>query len=199
MKITVNDVELEFEGTSDSIIAGINEHLMKQGLLVDKIVVNETEYFNLDGINWEEVSEHPVEIRTITPVLLCINTLKDAHDYLEKLIEAFGKMAELYRGEKPDEGSKLLTSSITGIEWVNEVIVKVEPVLGLDYNNMEVNGENVTDFFMKYSSILNQITESFEKKDYFLTADLVEFELVPCFIGWQTLFTKIVKIFENNS
>ncbi|MDD5090241.1 MAG: hypothetical protein PHQ23_04920 [Candidatus Wallbacteria bacterium] len=199
MKILLNGSELKLQAADhEAVPLLISDHLMKKGLVLDKISVSGTDYFQLEDIDWQLNQESTVEITAITPVMLCLSTIRDAVDYIERLISAFGTITECFRSDRHEEGARLLTSCISGIEWINEVIVKIEPVLGIDYGKLEVNGEKITDYFIRYSGILNQITEAYEAKDMFLTADLLEFELVPAFIGWQIMFNKIVHSHDSD-
>ncbi|MDD2716055.1 MAG: hypothetical protein PHW04_09190 [Candidatus Wallbacteria bacterium] len=198
MKIKINHELFHSSRTGNSaIIREIEKFLQNRDLLIEQITVGPDTYFQLELVDFEKAGEKTVEITAITPVKFCLSMATDAIDYINKLILALNKTKEFFRTESPDEGSQILFSSIPGLEWINNVIIKIEPVLGLDYNKLEVNSEKVTDYFLKYSGKLNQIVEAFEEKDYFLTADLLEYELIPALLVWKDFFIRVIT--HNNA
>jgi len=179
------------------IINEIDSFIDKKGKILDCIICNEKEYYELEAIDWESSDALEIKIQTVTPVKLCLNTIEDAMGYIDRLIDAFKNMMTLYRDGKLKEGGKILGSAVSGIEWINSVITKIEPVLGLDYQNLEVQGQKVIEYYGNYSSKLNELTEAIEAEDNFLAADIIEYEIIPCFKGWTEFFDNIIKAFEN--
>jgi len=182
---------------NSEIIKELMSVIDDKGKVLNCIIANEKEHYEFEAIDWENTKDIDIIIKTVTPIRLCLNTVEDAIGYIGRLIDAFNKIMVLYRDGKEKEGIKILSSAISGIEWVNSVIIKIEPVLGLDYQKLEVKGQKIVNYYGNYSSKLNELTEAIEAKDYFLSADIIEYEIIPAFQGWLEFFKKLLKAFEN--
>jgi hypothetical protein len=178
------------------IINEISSFIDEKGKVLDYIVLDNKEYYEFEAIDWENINSD-IKIVTVTPIKMCLNTVRDTDSYIDRLVNAFEKIMAFYRDGKESEGTKLLGSAVSGIEWVNSVIIKIEPVLGLNYQKLEVKGQKIVDYYGNYSSKLNELTEAIEAKDNFLAADIIEYEIIPAFEGWKEFFENLLKAFES--
>lgn len=198
MNLYIDQEKYNLKGkTPKEIIHEINSIIDEKAKILDCIECNEKKYYELEAIDWESSDSLLINIKTVTPVRLCLNTIEDANGYIDRLIGAFNEMITLYRDSKNKESGKILSSAVSGIEWINSVITKIEPVLGLDYQKLEVQGQKVIEYYGNYSSKLNELTEAIEAKDNFLAADIIEYEIIPFFKGWTEFFDNILKAFDN--
>ena len=198
MKITINGREIALSRKDKTQELG--EILNSQGLIAYEIKINDSQtLYQLESIKWEELAEDSnIEIIAVSGVEYCLLTLKDAVPYISRLLIGLKKIHDLYREEKIEEASSLLREAIDGIEWINNIILQIEPVLGLDYQTMKLKGgESVASYYQKYSDSLTRLTEVLQENDYFMAADILEYEIIPAFEAWQELFEGILKAGEK--
>lgn len=58
---------------------------------------------------------------------------------------------------------------------------RIEDILGLDYNKLDVNGQPIEEINKKLLDLLTEIFEAFKNQDTVLLSDLIEYELIEYF------------------
>ncbi|MBC9784454.1 hypothetical protein H1S01_08010 [Heliobacterium chlorum] len=90
-------------------------------------------------------------------------------EYLPRLVEGLGEVAEFLRQGKENEGIERLSQSLEGLEWVQAVVNGV-PVL--------LQSENI-DVLETLKTVLVELEQAWSDQDHTSLADLIEYELVP--------------------
>lgn len=196
MKVIINDNEMNFE--DGKLFEDISEFLNKKGLIPYEIMIGDRTYYQLETIEWDKIKgNNDINIVAVNGIEYCLLTLKDAVDYIERLVNGLSKVMEYYRDDDVKKATIILKDAIDGISWVNNLIVQIEPVLGLDYQKILMKGgDTVSAYYQKYSNSLDRFTNALEDKDYFMAADIIEYEVIPAFKAWQIFFKDILEASE---
>ena len=96
------------------------------------------------------------------------------NDYMPKLLHAVEELVDLLITSKETDALKLLTSIIEGLEWTLRSLSGLENIGVVRELNLAQMNE-----------ILREMTNAFEKKDYVLLGDILQYEITEVLSDWM--------------
>lgn len=95
---------------------------------------------------------------------------EDFNEYLEKLPTGCLKIAEMFREDRVEQGLQNVVNFTEGVNWMIETI-----------NLLENEGIKTNIDLSQVNAFLDEIVSGLENTDYYLVADIFEYELVEYF------------------
>lgn len=97
--------------------------------------------------------------------------IKDYNLYKQNVVNALEELANLFRNGKIENALNGVMNFSEGVNW----LIKVHEYFTANNIQSTLDKDKVID-------MLNEINEALEKRDYFLTADIFEYEVKDFFI-----------------
>ncbi len=179
------DCFLEMVGKDHSILEiEVNERFLK----VDP---EEFEFIGLEQIE-------SLKIGFVNSDLLLIQSCESLRGFVQDVQNQCFSCADHYREEKMVEAVKGFESILEATDWFVEGLVKIR-------ENVETRktfgqfSESWQATEMHMSTILQRVLETFQKRDFLLLADLLEYELVGSLEKWSENLQKIEKYYVQSA
>ena len=201
MRIIINgeDSQETFSGnTLGEILDQIETKKVMQGTIIAYVKLDgqKVEYSSdtdsgqvTRGRETSEIGTMEVEIATVREIV--IKNLDNVEDYLGKLIPGIQKSAELFQREDEVEANKFFINIIDGMDWMSEVLDGVLKTLQIDPETIDFQGKTIAEKQNQLVELTKQILEANSNKDWVLTADLLEYEIIPFYKEWYNWLPKL--------
>lgn len=115
-------------------------------------------------------SEVHVSTRPLTRVL--VETVASCREYLPRLIEGCVTAATFFHQGREGDAFAMMQDIIGGIQWYNEFLSHVLSLARKEYQELQRR-------LAALRQVLTQLMVSLEQRDVTLSADVLEYELVP--------------------
>ena len=190
MKISINGADTEesvFQGSTlkevlDEILQDHPESYVRRIWLEGNEVPTDAQDTLMTSTSSIELLE--LELASLQDVLA--NNLRNAKEYLEKLIPGFQKAADLFRMENEQEANKYYLQILDGVDWFSQVVMTIIKSCG------DANGEkDLAKRQQQLTEFISQMLEANQNKDWVLMADLLEYEMVPFYEEWREILAQI--------
>ncbi len=129
-----------------------------------------------------------VEIFTGTLAEIARHSITEALAYLDRIEAATPSLAESFRVSPRVASFRDLRQLNEGFYWLNLLLDKLRTKYGVDLNEIPIQEASAQEHCHKFISILKQLVESQEKRDFVLISDLLEYEILPLVPVWKELF-----------
>jgi uncharacterized protein YktB (UPF0637 family) len=148
--------------------SNLENNILKE-IFLNEVEVNE-KYLREALIDIDDVKK--IEFFTQDTSLLIKETLKEASEYLPRLKDGTKKAAQLFRNSD-DKAVQNYQLILNGLEWYIEALSQVTSLM----NNEEYyqKGQNMIN---KINKILSDLMVAYNKEDFVLVADILEYEIV---------------------
>lgn len=118
-----------------------------------------------------------------------IEPLKGAIDYLDQIFLNKELISEALDEENYEVAWNEFNHLISGIETLNDLLVNVKSIYGLDYNQLYYKGSNLNEYIKDFNLFLSdELMIAMENKDYVLVSDLINYELQKYLKQYQKVF-----------
>lgn len=174
------------QGTPDDVmgaVAAVSEFLRGQGRSVlsvkvdGEVVSPETIADRLKGAPLSSVSR--LEIGSESTTTLVEDYLQGLQEFLPELPQVCRNLAEVFQGEKPEEGFDPFVELAEIWCQVKSREALVANALELDAGTLEVDGKTVQTIHAELNQFLQEAEQALKDGDIILLADLLEYELAP--------------------
>lgn len=203
MKLFINGEEIP-ESVAESELGPLLERLLKEreslGLHIMGLKLNGEEI----SIDSEEAFRMPVNLEDrieveFAPIeSLIARNIENASEYLERLLPGFEKAAQLFRMGNEQEANEFFLEIIDGIEWFSEVVDSIIDATGQEPAAMNLGKETLQGRKERLLGYTTQMVEANQNRDWVLLADLLEYELTPFYVEWQSLLPKLLPPTQPN-
>lgn len=105
-----------------------------------------------------------------------IELLQGAIGYLNKVQKRKNLISDPLQNENYSLMLKEFNNLINGLEALNELLQQIEVIFAIDYTKETYKGKVLKKYIDEFNSFLMSLIEAMENEDYFLVADLVEYE-----------------------
>ncbi len=164
-------------------VGAVSEFLRSQGRSVLSVKVDGEEVSpeNIDqrlkGKSIADVTR--LEVGSKSTSALVEECLSGLQEFLPELPQVCRNLAEVFQGEKPDEGFEPFVelAEIWGHIKTREALVA--NALELDLGDLEVDGKTVQSVHAELNQFLQEAEQALKDGDIILLADLLEYELAP--------------------
>ena len=129
-----------------------------------------------------------VEIFTGTLAEIARHSITEALAYLDRIQSATPSLAESFRVSPGVESFRDLRQLNEGFYWLNLLLDKLKTNYRVDLNEIRIKEASAQEYCHRFVSILKELIESQEKRDFVLISDLLEYEILPLVQVWKELF-----------
>jgi hypothetical protein len=143
------------------------------------------------GANARIAGRGKVEIFTGTLKQIASDSLREAIAYVGRIEAAIPSIAQRFQIEPGPEAFKQLKQLLEGFYWLNMLVTKLSSAYGMDLQSTRILGILASEFYEKFTQILNQLVDAQERQDNLLIADLLEYEIQPLLPTWNQLFMEM--------
>lgn len=118
-----------------------------------------------------------------------IEPLEGAIDYLDQIFLNKELISEALDEEDYETAWNEFNNMISGIETLNDLLVNVKNIYGLDYTELYYKGSNLNEYIKEFNLFLSdELMAAMENKDYMLVSDLINYELQKYLKQYQKVF-----------
>ncbi len=185
-----DDIKLDFKDCKNlgDLVKEIESRQSSQGHVICQITVNG---MSLDEFDEQRFSMSMIEeIKTLdiqyTAVRkLIAETESSTMSYAKSLVSSSLKASELFRSTNLNEAHKLFKTfveSLDSLMQANQLILNVRSQEGLTVSTQHVELDR------KFVLLLNDIFNAYEKRDFILTADILEYDLTQALLELSNIF-----------
>lgn len=190
MKISINGAETRdpaFQGETleevlNAILKSRQDSYVRRVWLDGQEVSSSTQ----DTLKTSAASVGLLELELAQLQDLLANNLTNAKEYLERLVPGFQKAADLFRMGNEQEANQYYLQILDGIDWFSQVVLTI---VNAQEKNLE--GQSLEERQEKLTDLMAQMLEANKTQDWVLMADLLEYEMMPFYQGWQDALSRI--------
>ena len=190
MRISINGAETEESSFQGETLKEVLDEIVKShsGTYIRRVWLDGQEVSSSapDTLMSAVSSVELLELELADLKDLMANNLSNAKEYLEKLIPGFQKAADLFRMGNEQEAHKFYLQILDGIDWISQVVQTV-----VNSRNKELEGQDLKDRQERLTGLMTQMLEANQNQDWVLLADLLEYEMIPFYEGWQEMLSRI--------
>lgn len=131
-----------------------------------------------------------------------LNDLKDSlidmGEYLPRLSKGFSQIAFTLQTGEGENAHKLLAQALEGIDWYLKLLSVSQSILGINYQEYEIYaGKTLADIINELNSVMNILYKAYQAGDLTLTADIIEYELLPVLETSSDVIGRLIINVEN--
>jgi hypothetical protein len=132
-----------------------------------------------------------IEIFTGTLNEIASDSITEGLAYLDRIESATPSLAESFRFCPRQESFENLRQLCEGFYWLNLLLDRLKINFGINLETELIRGIAASEYHQKFISVLKQLIESQESKDYVLISDLLEYEILPLVSVWREMLGAI--------
>jgi hypothetical protein len=172
MKILMDNVEKivkvsEYE-SFQYLLWDIEKSVETKGRIITSLKVDGLNLDSLSDFSLEEISV--VEVMSQSPLMLLKETIVELNDYIDKFFYGIEDIVYSFRNGDKVKGIDNLVEGIYGLEWIFQILKNSERLLYLrDFR--------LLDIYEKADTVMIELTEAIDDKDYHRISVLMEFPL----------------------
>lgn len=172
MKILMDNVEKivkvsEYE-SFQYLLWDIEKSVETKGRIITSLKVDGLNLDSLSDFSLEEISV--VEVMSQSPLMLLKETIVELNDYIDKFFYGIEDIVYSFRNGDKVKGIDNLVEGIYGLEWIFQILKNSERLLYL-------RDLRLLDIYEKADTIMIELTEAIDNKDYHRISVLMEFPL----------------------
>jgi len=161
---------------------------------VNDFLLNESDEDRFKSTPVSEIQQ--VDVKASTPTALLQDSLYDCREYLDRLITAYEKTSELFRKENLNKAHEFYRSCINGSDWFVQLLTHYKIVHQSVYGSLPGDW---LDREVRLMEVLNEVLATYEKKDFILLADLLEYEMTTVLQDWRRTLTELGVQHQNGN
>lgn len=175
--------------TLENFITHLEADLEKDGMVlcrvsIDGLPLGESDEARLSSIQLAGVSQIDIDIENSQDI--CGRVLQGWLETIPWLQDESGKLAEKFRFEGAEGQLKGFAELIDSCSFLVQSLVSLRQQLGI----LEVE-EQWCLAEKNLREMVNEVLLAFEKRDFVLLADLLEYDFCTTLTGWHQLMTKV--------
>lgn len=140
------------------------------------------------GILKQMENREKVEIFTGTLQEIALDSIAEAMAYLDRVETATPALAAGFQVSPGPEAFGSLRDLYEGFYWLTLLMDRLETGFHITLDDVYVQGLSAREHHRKFISILKQLVDSQERRDYVLVSDLLEYEILPQAPIWKEMF-----------
>ncbi len=149
------------------------------------LMPDSSEQFNLQS---EIESRNRVDIFTGTIQDIAHDSIGEALDYLYRVETAIPSLSDTFQASPGPEAFESLRQLYEGLYWLNLLLDKLKANFQINYDGTLIQGVSASEYHQRFITILRQLIESQERRDYVLISDLLQYEICPLVPVWREMF-----------
>lgn len=171
------------------VISRLESQTWQKGRVITEVRVNgmymsEHDEKRLSSATVEEIKT--LEVKVADPHKLANESVLSAVDRIPKIIEGSLQVADLLRLGRLNEGQKILKDLFSACQWLSDVLALVkksifERIQDSEFKKRWLEAES------QYASHVFELLNAFERGDYVVVADVLEYEITTVMDKWLEL------------
>ena len=146
----------------------IEKSVETKGRIITSLKVDGLNLDSLSDFSLEEISV--VEVMSQSPLMLLKETIVELNDYIDKFFYGIEDIVYSFRNGDKVKGIDNLVEGIYGLEWIFQILKNSERLLYL-------RDLRLLDIYEKADTVMIELTEAIDNKDYHRISVLMEFPL----------------------
>jgi len=194
MKVLLDDTpcDIDAQGLGPAISAAATMAEQQGRMIVEVRVDGETwSAEQLDGLSEHTAAVAEVHLTTASTDDLIRQTIADSINSLDGVDSLQREAAALIEADRIEEAMQPLRNALTGWGGVQQAVSMIAAALGLDLDQIEVDGTPVPTIVTGLHEQLQIIAHALTKQDPVGLADTLQYELPPVVQQWRDLLTKL--------
>jgi hypothetical protein len=137
-----------------------------------------------------------IEIVTSPLVVVARDSIEGALEYLSR-VEMLAPSLSIKFQDYPDaDAFQNLKQLYEGFYFINLLLERLSVSYGIKLGEAIIGDISVQEHLEKFISVLKQLNECKENRDYALIADILEYEIIPIVPIWKEIFGFVSKKIE---
>lgn len=185
------DLREEFEGCLDlgEVISRLETDFLKDGEVICGIRVNgmfltQEDELKFSDSHVSDISE--LEVSSQRPEDLINNSMESVLSWVPKVRDYAIEVADTFRGQDQKEAQKSFGDIVDGCRWLTDALGLLKGILTKN-SAQESFAERWEILEKELSTIIVEISSSYDRKDYMCLADILEYELSSSMDKWLEL------------
>jgi hypothetical protein len=176
-------VENEIEVVSD-VVAKVSSELGREKRII-KVTLDGSEITgNSEGHLKKVENVENIDITTGNASDLAMETIESITEFHQSLIAEYKKASDEFRIGNSEKSNKILADCMDGMKIFIRTTTSVASLLDINYSEIVVGDQNLNVITEKFSEILDEMIQAQTDRDEILSADLIEYELIPLLEDW---------------
>lgn len=163
-------------------------------ITVNGVRLNESEEKKFSKMPVREISE--IKTESQTPEELLDESLIGCREHLKKLLEAYEKISFLFRQQDIHYAHRYHRYAIDSMQQFFEIVSHYRILYEATREALPIRWAELEKLV---PAVLDQILAAYEKKDYNLVADLLEYDLLGLLEDWDKLINQICDNDKQNA
>lgn len=191
--ISSNDIANQFQGIADlkSLIGAIENQLQADGFVVCQFVLNgmtlsEQDEKRLHGASVNEIKELVVRYQNLDALLDSL-----LNGWIDEVPRLIAQADELSRSSRSLELEHKLTPLVRFVDSCQFLVDSLNSFRTIIQVEALSGGDKWSDLERNFQSAVAELLTAFERKDYALVADVLEYDVADALQNWFDLLNKI--------
>lgn len=188
------DIDLNNFSNLEEVLVYASSDALLENRVVTDVLLNQEAFSELYPHQAEDISTNDintVEIRSMPLGEMAYNITEELLKVSNIIATGSRQVAQLFRKGEDDEALELFQDLI---DVIRDFMIMVS-VLRTDF--VVTNDNLFADASEQIASLLNEMTESLEQEDWFMLADMLEYELIPTCERWDIIITDLRTAIHN--
>lgn len=193
------DIQIRFADCASwmDLVQKIESELTRKGAVICRFIINGKDFSD------DELSTHAgkalteiedLKIEYSHPDDLASHALNQMVEVIPKLNEAALHAAELFRAQQNEKAQHLVAGLFENCHFMHDTILALQSSHSHWLRESDVV-EKLASTQAGFEVIVKELLAAYEKRDYFLVADVLEYEVPNALESWRQL---IVRVSENS-
>ncbi|WP_408955670.1 hypothetical protein [Natroniella sp. ANB-PHB2] len=193
METTVYGVEMDLNQYKS--VGEIIDAIEREGYIATQVIADQKDITRFSAQELESIKpiDH-LEILAKTPREITLDSLKEAENYLPRLISGIDEIINSFSQGEKSKAYKLLNQALEGFQWLSILIDNLETISDSIYEDMDLNR-----VIKNWESNLNEFLTAFENQDIILLSDILEYELLPVLEEYLEIIKDLNENLEEQS
>ncbi len=128
-----------------------------------------------------------LEVETLDARQVALHFLGAAGHYLNAIVAAVERVAELYRVSDESEASEHYLATLESLQLFMQVLQTTRDALGLDFETLSVDGVSLEQRLARLAALVQELLNAQEQEDWVLLADVLQYDLCDQLQEWRRL------------
>jgi hypothetical protein len=129
-----------------------------------------------------------IEIFTGSVLAIALESIDESMAYLDRIERLTPSLAESFQISPGPEAYENLRHLYEGFYCLNTLLEKLQARFDLKIEDIPIGEIPVRQHIQKFASVLTELIQSQEQRDFVLMSDLLQYEIYPLIPVWKEMF-----------
>jgi len=184
----------------DRIVKHVEDHLLPPNIVIRQIQIDGSPIFSGKDLDSDPafkagfLGRDKIEIFTGTLTEIARESIREAQSYLDRVEVLIPSLVTSFQLSPGPEAFEQLKQLFDGFYWLHLLLDRVGAAFHVTADIHLSGGATATDCHLRFASVLKQLVEAQERRDFVLIADLLEYEILPLVPEWRALFATLYEL-----